>query len=148
MIEAFCPQLIELANGCLCCTVADEFVPALHTILAQQPDHIVIETSGLALPKPLVKAFNWPEIASRGFVYVKESEPLLEELKKAVAAALAERAPDVPFDRELLSATVRLAVEVSNSMALRRISSSAPPEACRSRSRRWASTAASRESRS
>ena len=51
-----------------------------------------------------------PEIASRGFVYVKENEPLLEELKKAVLAALAERGPDVPFDRESMSATVRLAV--------------------------------------
>jgi ribonuclease J len=51
-----------------------------------------------------------PEIASRGFVYVKENEPLLEEMKKAVAAALAERGPDVPFDREAMSATVRTAV--------------------------------------
>ena len=51
-----------------------------------------------------------PEIASRGFVYVKENEPLLEELKKAVAVALAERAPDVPFDRESMSGTVRLAI--------------------------------------
>jgi len=51
-----------------------------------------------------------PEIASRGFVYVKENEPLLEELKKAVVAALAERGPDVPFDRESMSATVRMAV--------------------------------------
>ena len=51
-----------------------------------------------------------PEIASRGFVYVKENEPLLEELEKAVAAALAARAPDVPFDRESMSGTVRLAV--------------------------------------
>ena len=51
-----------------------------------------------------------PEIASRGFVYVKENEPLLEELKKAVLAALAERDPDVPYDREITGATVRLAV--------------------------------------
>ena len=65
--DGACPQdnIVELANGCLCCTVADEFIPALDTILARDPDHIVIETSGLALPKPLVKAFNWPEIASR-----------------------------------------------------------------------------------
>jgi ribonuclease J len=47
---------------------------------------------------------------SRGFVYVKENEPLLEELKKAVLAALAERDPDVPFDRDITSATVRMAV--------------------------------------
>ena len=64
-----CPEdaIVELANGCLCCTVADDFVPALKGLLDRPspPQHIVIETSGLALPKPLVKAFNWPEIASR-----------------------------------------------------------------------------------
>jgi ribonuclease J len=51
-----------------------------------------------------------PEIASRGFVYVKENEALLEELKKVVLAALAERGPDAPSDRELIGATVRSAV--------------------------------------
>jgi cobalamin biosynthesis protein CobW len=60
-------SIVELANGCICCTVADDFVPALTKLLDRPdpPEHIVIETSGLALPKPLVKAFNWPEIASR-----------------------------------------------------------------------------------
>jgi cobalamin biosynthesis protein CobW len=59
--------IVELANGCICCTVADDFVPALKGLLdrPQPPEHIVIETSGLALPKPLVQAFNWPQIASR-----------------------------------------------------------------------------------
>src|ERR1700750_498295 len=64
-----CPEenIVELANGCLCCTVTDEFVPALDQILAREPavEHIVIETSGLALPKPLVQAFHWPAIKSR-----------------------------------------------------------------------------------
>ncbi len=63
-----CPEdnIVELANGCLCCTVADEFVPALDAILARAGvEHIVIETSGLALPKPLVQAFHWPAIKSR-----------------------------------------------------------------------------------
>src|SRR5271154_5338073 len=66
--DAACPEenIVELANGCLCCTVADEFVPALDAILARDSvEHIVIETSGLALPKPLVQAFNWPAIKSR-----------------------------------------------------------------------------------
>jgi cobalamin biosynthesis protein CobW len=67
--DAACPEdnIVELANGCLCCTVADEFVPALDIILSRQPavEHIVIETSGLALPKPLVQAFHWPAIKSR-----------------------------------------------------------------------------------
>src|SRR6195952_2833149 len=67
--DASCPEenIVELANGCLCCTVADEFVPALDAILSRHPkvDHIIIETSGLALPKPLVQAFSWPSIKSR-----------------------------------------------------------------------------------
>jgi cobalamin biosynthesis protein CobW len=66
--NAACPEenIVELANGCLCCTVADEFVPALDAILARDGvEHIVIETSGLALPKPLVQAFHWPAIRSR-----------------------------------------------------------------------------------
>lgn len=60
-------DIVELANGCICCTVADAFLPTIATLLDQPrpPDHIIIETSGLALPKPLIKAFNWPEIRSR-----------------------------------------------------------------------------------
>ncbi len=60
-------SIIELANGCICCTVADDFLPAIERILALDPlpDQIVIETSGLALPKPLVKAFDWPAIRAR-----------------------------------------------------------------------------------
>src|SRR5215208_4517240 len=60
-------DIVELANGCLCCTVADDFVPTLTRLIdrAEPPDHIVVETSGLALPKPLVQAFAWPEIRTR-----------------------------------------------------------------------------------
>ena len=60
-------DIVELANGCICCTVADEFVPTMEKLLARDPlpEHIIIETSGLALPKPLVQAFNWPEIRTR-----------------------------------------------------------------------------------
>jgi len=60
-------DIVELANGCLCCTVADEFLPAMEALLnrADPPEHIIIETSGLALPKPLLKAFGWPSIRSR-----------------------------------------------------------------------------------
>ena len=69
----FCPEdelagrLVELANGCLCCTVQDEFMPTMARLLEQADrlDGIVVETSGLALPEPLVAAFNWPEIRTR-----------------------------------------------------------------------------------
>src|SRR6516162_5250367 len=60
-------DIVELANGCLCCTVAEDFLPTLTRLLdrAAPPEHILIETSGLALPKPLVQAFAWPEIRTR-----------------------------------------------------------------------------------
>jgi len=60
-------DIIELNNGCICCTVADDFIPTMTKLLdrADRPDHIVIETSGLALPQPLVAAFNWPEIKTQ-----------------------------------------------------------------------------------
>jgi cobalamin biosynthesis protein CobW len=60
-------DIIELANGCICCTVADEFLPTMENLLDRPhpPEHIVIETSGLALPKPLLRAFNWPTIRTR-----------------------------------------------------------------------------------
>src|SRR5215468_8313715 len=60
-------DIVELANGCICCTVADDFLPTLERLIDRPdpPDHILIETSGLALPKPLVQAFAWPEVKAR-----------------------------------------------------------------------------------
>ena len=84
----FCPdeelegRVVELANGCLCCTVQDEFLPTMQAMLkrADQLDGIVVETSGLALPVPLVQAFGWPEIRTRtrvsGVVTVVDGEAL------------------------------------------------------------------------
>ena len=93
-----CPEenIVELANGCLCCTVADEFVPALDAILARGGvEHIVIETSGLALPKPLVQAFHWPTIKSRvtvdGVVVVVDGAALADGRVAHDLNALAEQ---------------------------------------------------------
>jgi len=57
-------SIIELNNGCLCCTVQDDFIPSIQTLLNTNIDldAIIIETSGLALPIPLLKALSWPEI--------------------------------------------------------------------------------------
>ncbi|MEI9926871.1 MAG: cobalamin biosynthesis protein CobW [Sphingomonas sp.] len=70
--DAACPEddIVELANGCICCTVADDFLPTMTKLLDRPnpPEHIIIETSGLALPKPLVKAFQWPGIRTRSTV--------------------------------------------------------------------------------
>ena len=98
-----CPEenIVELANGCLCCTVADEFIPALDTILARTPkvDHIVIETSGLALPKPLVQAFHWPAIKGRvtvdGVVAVVDGAALADgRVAQDLVALARQRAAD------------------------------------------------------
>jgi len=100
--NAACPEenIVELANGCLCCTVADEFVPALDAILARDGvEHIVIETSGLALPKPLVQAFQWPAIKSRvtvdGVVVVVDGAALADgRVANDLAALAQQRAAD------------------------------------------------------
>ena len=107
--DAACPEenIVELANGCLCCTVADEFVPALDQILAREPrvEHIVIETSGLALPKPLVRAFHWPAIKSRvtvdSVIAVVDGAALADGQVTADLAALsAQRAADGALDHD------------------------------------------------
>jgi cobalamin biosynthesis protein CobW len=107
--DASCPEenIVELANGCLCCTVADEFVPALDQILSRKPevDHIVIETSGLALPKPLVQAFHWPAIKSRvtvdGVIAVVDGAALADGQVSADLEALsAQRAADDALDHD------------------------------------------------
>jgi len=107
----FCPEeelegrVVELANGCLCCTVQDEFLPTMQTLLqrADQLDGIVVETSGLALPAPLVQAFHWPEIRTRtrvsGVVTVVDGEALAAGSVVGDASALeAQRQADPSLD--------------------------------------------------
>ena len=101
------PHIVELANGCLCCTVAEDFVPAIEALLALDapPEHILIETSGLALPKPLVKAFDWPQIRSRlfvdGVVAVVDGPAVAEGRFADDLEALArERAEDASLDHD------------------------------------------------
>ena len=100
-------DIMELSNGCICCTVAEDFVPTLEKLLAREakPDHIVIETSGLALPQPLVRAFNWPEISTRvtvdGVVTVVDGKAVSEgRFAHNVAAVDAQRAMDENLDHE------------------------------------------------
>lgn len=98
---------MELSNGCICCTVADDFVPTMEKLLARdnKPDHIVIETSGLALPQPLIRAFNWPEISTQvtvdGVVTVVDGKAVSEgRFAHNVAAVDAQRKMDENLDHE------------------------------------------------
>ncbi len=104
-----CPveNIVELANGCICCTVADDFIPTIEALMAMpvRPDHILIETSGLALPKPLLKAFDWPAIRSRitvdGVIALADAEAVAAgRFAPDVAAVDAQRAADPSLDHE------------------------------------------------
>ena len=100
-------DIVELANGCICCTVAHDFIPTMARLLDRDepPEHIVIETSGLALPQPLVRAFNWPEIANRvtvdGVITIVDGPAVADgrfaDDEEAVAA---QRASDLSLDHD------------------------------------------------
>lgn len=104
-----CPaeNIVELANGCICCTVADDFIPTIEALMAldPRPDHILIETSGLALPKPLLKAFDWPDIRSKitvdGVIALADAEAVADgRFAPNVAAVDAQRLADESIDHE------------------------------------------------
>ncbi|TNF19397.1 MAG: cobalamin biosynthesis protein CobW [Rhodobacteraceae bacterium] len=104
-----CPEenIMELANGCICCTVADDFIPTIEALMALEPrpDHILIETSGLALPKPLLKAFDWPDIRSKitvdGVIALADAEAVAAgRFAPDVARVDAQRAADDSLDHE------------------------------------------------
>ena len=104
-----CPaeNIVELANGCICCTVADDFIPTIEALMQLDPlpDHILIETSGLALPKPLLRAFDWPAIRSRvtvdGVIALADAEAVAAgRFAPDVAAVDAQRLADDSLDHE------------------------------------------------
>jgi cobalamin biosynthesis protein CobW len=57
-------EIHDLPNGCICCTIKDDFLPVMKQLQrrANEIDHVLIETSGLALPTPVMRALAWPEI--------------------------------------------------------------------------------------
>ncbi|HEX4181103.1 MAG TPA: cobalamin biosynthesis protein CobW [Caulobacteraceae bacterium] len=100
-------DIIELANGCICCTVADDFLPTMTRLIerAKPPEHILVETSGLALPKPLLKAFTWPDVRTRatvdGVIAVIDAAAVAAgRFAPDEAALAAARATDPNLDHE------------------------------------------------
>ena len=100
-------DVVELSNGCICCTVADDFIPTMEMLLGREdaPDHIVIETSGLALPQPLVRAFTWPDIRTRvtvdGVVTVVDGPAVRDGVFASnIAAVDAQRVADDNLDHD------------------------------------------------
>jgi cobalamin biosynthesis protein CobW len=122
-----CPEsaILELANGCICCTVADDFIPTVEKLLAlpQRPDHILIETSGLALPKPLLKAFDWPAIRSRITV---DGVIALADAEAVAAGRFAPMSPpSMPSDWPMTASTMKRLCPRSS-----RTSCAAPTSCC------------------
>ncbi|MEA5420840.1 cobalamin biosynthesis protein CobW [Spirulina sp. CCNP1310] len=100
-------NIVELTNGCLCCTVQEEFYPTMQALLQRRDrlDAIVVETSGLALPKPLIQAFRWEEIRNAatvdGVITVVDCQALAEgTLVGDLDAIAAQRAADPNLDHE------------------------------------------------
>jgi cobalamin biosynthesis protein CobW len=100
-------DIVELTNGCICCTVADDFIPTMDKLLSRDRplDAIVIETSGLALPQPLLKAFAWPDVRTRatvdGVVTVVDALALSEgRVTLDEGAVAAQRAADNSVDHD------------------------------------------------
>lgn len=108
-----CPEdapesnIVELTNGCLCCTVQEEFLPTMLELLKRRDrlDCILVETSGLALPKPLIKAFRWHEIRNAatvdGVITVVDCEAVSSgTLANDLDAIAAQRQADPNLDHE------------------------------------------------
>lgn len=101
------PDIVELTNGCLCCTVQEEFLPTMLELLKRRDslDCILIETSGLALPKPLIQAFRWHEIRHAatvdGVITVVDCEAVTQgTLANDLQAVEAQRQADPNLDHE------------------------------------------------
>jgi len=126
-------DIVELSNGCICCTVADDFVPTMEKLVERDapPEHIVIETSGLALPQPLVRAFNWPEIRTRvtvdGVVTVVDGpaaaagrfadNPAAVEARRAADAALDHETPLAELFEDQLACADMVVVSKTDTLA-------------------------------
>ena len=100
-------NIVELNNGCLCCTVQEEFYPVMQELLKRRDkiDSLLIETSGLALPKPLVQAFRWPAIRNSatvdGVVTVVDCKALADgNLVGDLEALEAQRQADPNLEHE------------------------------------------------
>lgn len=100
-------DIVELTNGCICCTVAEDFLPTMNKLIEREkpPEHIMVETSGLALPKPLLKAFTWPQVRTRatvdGVIAVLDAAAIAEgRFAQDEAALAAMRSEDPNLDHE------------------------------------------------
>ncbi|KAG1654998.1 hypothetical protein FOA52_008407 [Chlamydomonas sp. UWO 241] len=87
VLQGTTDTITQLSNGCLCCTVRDDLINALNSLWARRSefDHIVIETTGLANPAPIISSFymdaNLPDrVRLDGVVTVVDAKHVIRHL--------------------------------------------------------------------
>jgi G3E family GTPase len=105
-------EVVVMQNGCLCCNIRGDLVPAMKKLLEKRRtfDHIIIETTGLADPAPVIQTFfTVEEIMSKivldGVITVVDGKNILRQLAQVKpAGAVNEAVQQIAFaDRVLLN---------------------------------------------
>jgi G3E family GTPase len=55
-------DMVELSNGCICCTMNEDLVAAVYKVMGRKIDYLVVETTGLADPVPIALTFLGREL--------------------------------------------------------------------------------------
>ena len=93
LMDGRCELLFELNDGCVCCSVRDDLIEVFSQLLSchDELDHVLVETTGLAEPGPVMRVFDLPQFRDRlrleGVVTVVDA-PHLEESLSDVDACL------------------------------------------------------------
>jgi G3E family GTPase len=92
LVETQAEDVVELSNGCVCCTVRKDLVKGVQKLLKRgQLDYILIETTGVADPGPVAQTFlNIPQLQQYArldsIITVVDAEHVLAQLEEAEVA--------------------------------------------------------------
>ncbi len=92
LVETQKEEVVEMSNGCLCCTVRKDLVKGVQNLLKKGGfDYLLIETTGIAEPGPIAQTFlNIPQLQQLvrmdSIITVVDSEQILKQLKETETA--------------------------------------------------------------
>jgi len=72
LLDSATDDVLRLANGCICCSVSDDFAETLHTVrgFAERIDRVVVEVSGVGQPHKVAQWAHSPGFSPDGIVVV------------------------------------------------------------------------------